>query len=242
MGRGNTNNMLSVVMIALGAALIAVLSAIAAWTAPGIAAGGSSQSLTNGQRWEVAKIISAVVATFDVLLTVGIDRLMRDSIAQVSMNISEERIAARLRADEDFQRSAGTAAPSLPAGTLIFIAGGISVPCPAGFELYTEGAGRFPMMAGAGDKLTPRQIGESGGEERVTLTIDQIPAHSHNTGVVKADGANQSTDRARYVGGNRGEQTSTVGGGQSHNNIPPFIAFQTCKKLSSEEISDALSD
>ncbi len=39
--------------------------------------------------------------------------------------------------------------------------------------------GRFPMHWGSGPGLTPRQLGETGGIERVTLLTSQLPAHVH---------------------------------------------------------------
>src|SRR3954452_15751066 len=39
--------------------------------------------------------------------------------------------------------------------------------------------GAAPLMAGQGDGLTWRDIGETGGAETVTLTVSEIPAHAH---------------------------------------------------------------
>lgn len=39
--------------------------------------------------------------------------------------------------------------------------------------------GRLPAGQGNGGGLTPRTIGEIGGTENVTLTLQQIPAHNH---------------------------------------------------------------
>jgi microcystin-dependent protein len=38
---------------------------------------------------------------------------------------------------------------------------------------------RFVVGAGLGAGLTPRQVGETGGAEQVTLQAPQMPAHSH---------------------------------------------------------------
>lgn len=42
--------------------------------------------------------------------------------------------------------------------------------------------GRLPMHAGSGPGLTPRRLGEMGGAETRTLNINQLPAHTHDTG------------------------------------------------------------
>jgi microcystin-dependent protein len=39
--------------------------------------------------------------------------------------------------------------------------------------------GRVPIHQGEGPGLSPIQIGEVGGTETVTLTVNQIPAHTH---------------------------------------------------------------
>lgn len=39
--------------------------------------------------------------------------------------------------------------------------------------------GRFPLGAGYGAGLTPRNNGDTGGAETYTLTVAQLPAHSH---------------------------------------------------------------
>lgn len=39
--------------------------------------------------------------------------------------------------------------------------------------------GRFPMHPGNGPGLSPRQLGQKGGVEDVTLTVAQMPSHSH---------------------------------------------------------------
>jgi len=40
--------------------------------------------------------------------------------------------------------------------------------------------GRVPVGAGQGPGLSNRVLGETGGEEEVLLTVDQIPSHSHS--------------------------------------------------------------
>lgn len=43
--------------------------------------------------------------------------------------------------------------------------------------------GRFPMGFGTGPGLTPRNLGDKGGAETVTLNVNQIPAHTHTVTV-----------------------------------------------------------
>lgn len=67
-----------------------------------------------------------------------------------------------------------------------------------------------------------------GGKFNETLTIDQIPNHSHEQ-VVVADTHNNTGTRSDYQndvqnGGAfpQGINTNPTGGNQSHNNLPPY--------------------
>ena len=40
--------------------------------------------------------------------------------------------------------------------------------------------GRLPMHAGTGPGLSPQRMGSMGGQENVTLTVNEMPAHSHS--------------------------------------------------------------
>lgn len=87
--------------------------------------------------------------------------------------------------------------------------------------------GRAPLHAGNGPGLTPRQLGEQGGVESVTLTAQQIPDDIH-------PGADQVTNRASSATGlaHGGLYASaaamtlgTVGAAQPHPNMPPFLTM-----------------
>ena len=93
--------------------------------------------------------------------------------------------------------------------------------------------GRF--VVGAGNSYAP---GDTGGEEEVKLTVDQLPEHSHayaaSQGVVHEgsddswvevttpDWAPEASTSGTF--GPNGE-TPDGGFGQPHNNLPPYIAL-----------------
>jgi microcystin-dependent protein len=100
--------------------------------------------------------------------------------------------------------------------------------------------GRFPMHPGTGPGLSPRTQGEKDGAEQVTLTLAQIPAHTHSAEVA-ADSTIGASDQprgalpARNASATPGYGTdpnvrmdsamvrlAPAGGGQPHNNMPPF--------------------
>lgn len=71
-------------------------------------------------------------------------------------------------------------------------------------------------------------IGQTGGEKEHTLTTREIPEHSHTIYVANtASGSTSANNRVRYnndatsFAGNL--STAVAGGGQAHNNMPPYI-------------------
>ncbi|MER9964968.1 hypothetical protein NKJ72_29420 [Mesorhizobium sp. M0045] len=107
--------------------------------------------------------------------------------------------------------------------------------CPDGWQLFQPLVGRFALGAGADvtRRLTDRKFGDSGGEEQHTLTVAESPQQE----VEIAGVANQSSvDRYNAGGRNywvitRGsEKFRTNGGGQPHNNMPPFHSLTYCER------------
>jgi len=88
--------------------------------------------------------------------------------------------------------------------------------------------GRTLVGAGQGAGLTNRVHGTTGGEERHTLTVAEMPAHTHKeTGTNRLDVASgggihvQDVDNATFAP----ITTGSTGGGQPHNVMPPFISL-----------------
>jgi microcystin-dependent protein len=100
--------------------------------------------------------------------------------------------------------------------------------------------GRVPVHMGQGSGLTSRTIGESAGEERVTLTANQVPAHTHAlqassgaatttnpSGAVWASGTGaQFSDQALDAPPMQQSPTPAIqptGGNQPHDNMLPYL-------------------
>lgn len=79
---------------------------------------------------------------------------------------------------------------------------------------YTD---RFPIGAG-GDV----DLAETGGEKEVTLTVEQIPSHSHTLYAQTTGGSNSVVPRVTSSGTWDNNKISSTGGGQAHNNMPPY--------------------
>ena len=98
--------------------------------------------------------------------------------------------------------------------------------------------GRIPIHAGTGPGLSPRRLGLKAGAEKVTLTVNELPSHTHRergsssratsrdpiglalsnaTGDVYTDDLGEVDMNANAI--------SHVGGSRSHTNLQPFLCI-----------------
>ncbi len=101
--------------------------------------------------------------------------------------------------------------------------------------------GRAPMNQGRGPGLTPRTLGELGGEAAVTLLTSEMPSHNHLMQCNDAAGDANSPSNATFgTSGGRGRPAFYAGQGtnvamspqaigvngqsQPHNNMQPYLA------------------
>ena len=78
--------------------------------------------------------------------------------------------------------------------------------------------GGFLWASGAGDT-----IGQTGGEKTVTLTTKQIPSHNHGGTYTNAGTATKTHAWLASGGTAMAYDTVNTGGGEAHNNMPPYI-------------------
>ncbi|MFV0566642.1 MAG: phage tail protein [Flavobacteriaceae bacterium] len=97
--------------------------------------------------------------------------------------------------------------------------------------------GRVPVHAGSGPGLTTRVLGEKSGTETNTLSINQMPSHSHTVNAVVEDGT-QAVPTNNLPAGTKAldkeysnaaanttmksNMISNTGGGQPVNNMQPY--------------------
>jgi|TARA_B100000085_G_scaffold166199_1_gene151179 microcystin-dependent protein len=115
----------------------------------------------------------------------------------------------------------------IPIGGIIMWSG---VSVPAGWALCNGSNGtpdlRNRFIVGSGDTYS---IADTGGSAEVTLTVSQLPAHTHSAytegtgtppgGVATSSGNGSAVD------------TGSAGGGQAHENRPPYYALAFIMKL-----------
>lgn len=93
--------------------------------------------------------------------------------------------------------------------------------------------GRFPIGVGGGYSLNA-----TGGEAAHTLTVGEMPKHNHALievagGSVAQEYGSDAMSAGEYHGNFPvyTDGTYFTGGSQSHNNMPPYIAFNFWKKI-----------
>lgn len=99
--------------------------------------------------------------------------------------------------------------------------------------------GRIPIHRGAGLGLSNRVLGEKGGTEVVTLTVDQLPAHGHPLSAVVDPAGRGDPSAAKLAQAEvqiytdstervamQNDTIAPVGIGQPHENMQPFLCFQ----------------
>jgi len=131
---------------------------------------------------------------------------------------------------------------SLPAGSIIMWSGTVAS-IPGGWQLCNGTNGtpdlRDKFVVGArqdfsGAAMTNVSGGltQSGGEAYHTLTINEIPAHTHtyqrasNSSVGTGGGVHAWRDETTFT-----TNTGTAGGGSPHNNLPPYYALCFIMKI-----------
>ena len=109
--------------------------------------------------------------------------------------------------------------------------------------------GRAPIGIGQGPGLKLYQLGEASGEMSHSLTLPEMPAHTHTGNVILGSGLANSANGAGnnfaantggasiYNSGSAGSNmasnviTNASGGNQPHNNMSPYLGVNYCIAL-----------
>lgn len=118
---------------------------------------------------------------------------------------------------------------TVPIGSIVMFSGTIDH-LPIGWNCC-DGSNNTPdlrdlFIVGAGKTYNP---GDTGGEEMVTLTPEQIPPHNHGYqqfNPVNDDWKSGGADSpGNATGGNQPAASDANKGGQAHENRPPYYAL-----------------
>lgn len=104
--------------------------------------------------------------------------------------------------------------------------------------------GRAPTHQGQGPGLSDYSLGQSGGEENVTLIQTEIPSHNHQASGAAGSGPTSPANNTWGAGAGRtppptyadGSPNVTMsplsvaiaGGSQPHNSMQPYLALNFC--------------
>jgi microcystin-dependent protein len=101
--------------------------------------------------------------------------------------------------------------------------------------------GRTPMHVGNGHTL-----GEMGGEQAHTLSISELPTHTHTASAANVAATSNAPSNARMISQSVGanmyaaasnlqamapQALATVGGSQPHQNMQPYLTLNLCIAL-----------
>ena len=94
---------------------------------------------------------------------------------------------------------------------------------PFGAGQVLVGAGTIPSTK-EGEEDRVFTAGNTGGEYEHTLTVDEMPAHTHRDhGLGGQSGGGATFNYPGGYGYTWGNTTSSAGGGQPHNNMQPYV-------------------
>ena len=109
---------------------------------------------------------------------------------------------------------------------LIYPVGAIAIGAKPSIGTWERIQGRFLWASN-----TAHPAGSTGGEETHTLTVNEIPSHSHTISEGNGTpGGQWSLNAAQYGGRNTSMGTNNTGGGQSHNNMPPYLSVDMWRR------------
>lgn len=103
---------------------------------------------------------------------------------------------------------------------------------------------RVPIGSGQGPGLTPRTVGDHGGEASVYLVPNTMASHTHSANGDNSNGGSSSPEGAVWGASGRSglpvyyhgasnvamnpESIQLTGGDQPHNNLPPYLVLNFC--------------
>ncbi len=189
-------------------------------------------------------IISVVFGMTIYQFQVGIKKTVDLELRQIRKNLS--KIIAQSSSGEltdairilnsELETKIQKVADLIPPGTLMSFN---MSECPIGWTRFDKASGRVIIASGSGTGLTRRQLGETGGEERHTLLLSEIPRHYHNyiddnyyiKSSINNEGISLEFSDSNSLAINKEiKKSRESGSSESHNNMQPYYVASICIK------------
>lgn len=162
-----------------------------------------------------------IVIDSDVNVTAKIDY---DAYATIKyVDSADEKLQATIDAILSRIYPVGSIYLSVDSTSPESIFGGTWEPIPTG-----------KMLLSAGDGYA---VESTGGEAEHTLTVDELPSHSHDMIIKNTNESGRTYEANNSGSGSSGFEnfatwhTKTTGGGKAHNNLPPYLAVYMWKRI-----------
>lgn len=128
--------------------------------------------------------------------------------------------------------SSDAAASAYPVGSVFISTVATSPATLLGFGSWERIQGRFLFASDS-----THAAGTTGGEEKHTLTVAELPVHDHQSGsaggyyLYGGDGTSDGPAAGQgYRTAITSQRTSTTGSGVAHNNMPPYLSVYMWKR------------
>lgn len=128
----------------------------------------------------------------------------------------------------------GSGGESLPIGSVIMWAGTLET-IPTGWHLCNGEDGTIDLRGmfalGAGGTYN---LGDEGGSEEVTLTVEQMPSHNHPYNKPSTNPTlwiTTGSSGSQYLPSSINTITGSKGSSQPHPNMPPYKALYYIQKI-----------
>lgn len=155
-------------------------------------------------------------------------KTMRDILIGATGAVVAALIVAA--AEAIFGALSGLLAPSVPRGAVVAFD---KTECPDGWERYQLADGRFLL----GSDKDGGNVNEEGGSASHRLTVEEMPTHNHDNEsgkfLVQITGYHTETgtdSNENTINIRTGLPIKKAGGGQPHNNMPPYLVVSFCEK------------
>lgn len=175
----------------------------------------------------------------DKVLSANQGRVLNDKIDNIDLSYLEDGISTNTESININAENINSLTNNLinliyPVGSIYMSVNNVS---PASFLGGTWEAIEDRFLLAAGSSYS---AGSTGGAATVTLTVNEIPSHTHPIKSGYGDTGTNTVDSYRYQfwGGNANAWKTgnlgagATGGGAAHNNMPPYLTVYIWKRIS----------